>query len=79
MRTGVVQIRSASEVSTSVSAIVLIPKPLNFSFILEMNGIAAIQGVRVCSLSNIRFDKEDVQASGVAVSATPDTVENYLK
>lgn len=67
MGTGVVQVQLASGMSVSVSAIIVPSKPLNFGFILGMNGITALGGVTVCSPKDIRFGAEEVQAALVAM------------
>ena len=49
MGSGVVQVCLASGVSVPVSVVVASSMPLNFAFILGMNGITALHGVRVRS------------------------------
>ncbi len=65
MGTGVVQVQLLSGVSVSVSVLVVSSKPLNFDFILGMNGIGALHGVTVSSPNEVRFGIEEVQASAV--------------
>lgn len=39
---------------------------------MGMNAITALQGVRVCSSSDVRFGENEVQASEVAASVEKD-------
>ena len=77
--TGTVLVQLSSGVSVSVSAIVVPYKPLNFSFILGMNGIAALRGVKVYSPSDVRFGIEEVQALAAAETDTPDINEKDFR
>ncbi|KAK4294952.1 hypothetical protein Pmani_032459 [Petrolisthes manimaculis] len=81
MGTGVVQVQLPSGVSVSLNVIVVPSKPLNFDFILGMNGITALHGVRVCSPRDVRFGIEEVglHASAVASSTMPEIDERDFR
>ena len=61
MGTGMVQLQLVTGVSVSMSALVVPSKPLDLGFILGMNGIAALQGVRTCSPNDVRFGITEVR------------------
>ena len=49
----------------SVDVIVVAIKPLGFEFVLGMNGISALGGVRINSNRNVRFQSNEIGASAV--------------
>lgn len=73
-----VQLQLASSVSVSVSVLVVPSKPLNNGFILGMNGITALHGVRVRSPNDVRFGII-VQALAIAASNPPDIDDRDLR
>ncbi|MPC95125.1 hypothetical protein E2C01_090321 [Portunus trituberculatus] len=79
MGSGVVKVCLASGVSVHVSVVVASSKPLNFAFILGMNGITALHGVRVCSQTDVVFGLEEEQGLAVAAANSPDIDERDFK
>lgn len=79
MGSGVVQVCLASGVSVPVSVVVVSSKPLNFAFILGMNGITALRGVRVRSPTDVVFGLEEEQGLAVAAANSLDIDERDFK
>ena len=54
-----VQVQLPSGVSVYVGAIVVASKPLDFDFILGMNGVRSLRCVRVCLPNDVWFGIEN--------------------
>ena len=70
--TGKVHVQLPSGAAVSVDVLVVASRPLNFDFILGMNGVEALQGVTVRAADNVRFGIEEIQSPVAAA-----TVHNF--
>lgn len=65
---GTVTVRTSGGGEAPVEVLVTLRKPLNFSFILGMNGIKALQGVMVSANNEVSFGT-DIAAAGLETAA----------
>ncbi|MPC58707.1 hypothetical protein E2C01_052714 [Portunus trituberculatus] len=79
MGSGVVQVCLASGVSVPMSVVAISSKPLNFAFILSMNGITALHDIRVRSQTDVLFGLEEEQGLAVAAATSLDIDERDFK
>ena len=72
--TSVVNVQLPSGVYAFVEVLVVSTRPLNFNFILGMNGVSAFRGVTVRTPSDVRFGVEECAMS----SAVADVATDYV-
>lgn len=73
--TGVVRVQLPSGVSACVEILVVTTKPLNFNFILGMDGVRAFKGVTVRAPNNVKLGVEESKHYGTVAAQLNHMIE----